>query len=126
MKRGEGRRVAIILHSGEYERIHHAFSIALAAVANGFECNIFVAYDALVKLTKSRVDEIPPDTPFRRPLKRLIQEAKEGGALNLYACGSTLTLMGIGRSELIDEFDEVAGLSAFLTSSEGSEFTFFI
>lgn len=126
MIRSDERRLAMIIHSGDYDRVHHALSIALAAVTNGLTCNIFVAYDALTRLTKSRVDEIPPDALFRRSLKKLIQEAKEAGVMNLYACGSTLTLTGIRREDLIEEFTDVSGLSAFLAENEGAKFNFFI
>lgn len=120
------KKIAIILHSGEYEKVHHGLSIALASVTNGMECHMFVAYHALVRLTKSQINEVPPDVIFRRPLRKLIQQAKESGILRLYACGSTMGVLGISRDELIEEFDEVSGLSAFLDPAEGWKYTFFI
>ncbi|MEM4297045.1 MAG: DsrE family protein [Nitrososphaerota archaeon] len=126
MDRSANKKMAIILHSGDYDKVHHALSIALAAVTNGIECHIFVAYDALGRLTKKRIDEVPVDALFQRPLRKLVQEAKSTGLLKIYACGTTLALMGISRNELVEDFDEVSGLSAFLAQTEGSEFTFFI
>ncbi|HEY4699468.1 MAG TPA: DsrE/DsrF/DrsH-like family protein [Nitrososphaerales archaeon] len=126
MIRSEGRRLVMILHSGDYDRIHHGLSIALAAVANGMSCSIFVAYDAQSRLTKAQADKIPDDALFKRSLRKLIIEAKQAGSLKLYACGSSLNLMGISREELIDEFDGISGLSSFLAENEGSQYSFFI
>ncbi|MFQ5761398.1 MAG: DsrE family protein [Candidatus Bathyarchaeia archaeon] len=122
----QSKKLAIIVHSGDYERLHHALSIALAGVTNALDCHMFIAYDALRKLTKAEIDKIPPDTNFRRPLRKLIQQAKETGNLHLYACGSSMGIQGIARTELVEEFDEVLGLSAFLSLTEGAAFTFFI
>jgi len=93
--RSEGRRLVMILHSGDYDRIHHGLSIALAAVANGMSCSIFVAYDAQSRLTKAQADKIPDDALFKRSLRKLIIEAKQAGSLKLYACGSSLNLMAL-------------------------------
>lgn len=116
----------IILHSGDYDRVHHALSIALAAADSEMECHIFVAYDALKKLTKEKIDDVPMGSTFSRQLLPLIQKGRETGNLRLYLCGSSMSVMGLRREEMIDEFDELLGLSSFLALTSNANLSFFI
>ena len=116
----------IILHSGDYDRIHHALSIALAAVDAEMECHIFVAYDALKKFTKDQINSVPMGSTFSRQLMPLIEKGKETGNLRLYICGSSMSVMGLRREEMIDEFDELLGLSSFLAITSNANLSFFV
>lgn len=44
--------LAIIFHSGSYDRIHHGLSIALAALALGREVRLLFTYGALEYLSR--------------------------------------------------------------------------
>ncbi|MFQ6011832.1 MAG: DsrE/DsrF/DrsH-like family protein [Nitrososphaerales archaeon] len=116
----------IILHSGDYDKIHHALSIALAAADGEMQCHIFVAYDALRKFTKAQIDSVPVGSTFSRQLMPLIAKGKETGNLRLYVCASSMSVMGLRREEMIDEFDEFLGLSSFLAMTNNANLSFFI
>ena len=56
----------------------------------------------------------------------LLKQGKEFGKLSLYVCSMALDITGIDEGALIpDIFDEVIGLTKFLTDSEDSQLTVF-
>src|SRR5205814_6231619 len=54
---GAMSRVAVFLHSGDYERMHQGLSVAAAAAASGREVLVFFFWWALERLVADRLDE---------------------------------------------------------------------
>lgn len=71
--------LAIIFHSGSYDRISHGLSIALTALALGREVRLFFSYWALEYLngTVQVVVDLPDDHQFASTIKEDINEKIE-------------------------------------------------
>jgi peroxiredoxin family protein len=130
--------LGIIFHSGSYDRLHHGFSLAMAASASGREVKLFFAYWALEYMKKGvsirmRLDgdgkanrEILENNLKRGHLFqifKLISEAKSLGA-KFYACTNSMGLLNISRDELIPVIDSCMGIVAFLAEIEKDQIIF--
>lgn len=56
-------------------------------------------------------------------LEEMIRYCKEVGA-EIYACPASMAMLNISRDELIDEVDEVIGLSDFINRSKDFDLIF--
>ncbi|MFQ5887739.1 MAG: DsrE/DsrF/DrsH-like family protein [Candidatus Hydrothermarchaeales archaeon] len=128
----DSKGLAIIFHSGSYDRVYHGLSIALAASALGREVRMFFTYWALEHLKRGRPRSLSLDKEgedhksliennlekgHMREIPELLTQAKELGA-KLYACVTSMALLNIARDELIDEVDESTGITTFLTETK--------
>src|SRR3989338_10334318 len=124
--------LAIIFHSGSFDRLYHGLSIALATLALGREARFFFTYWALEYLKKegSISIRLDGDGQVHRELlnknikaghmlkvSELFSQAKAMGA-RFYACTNSMGLLNIARNELIDEIDKSMGITTFLRSEE--------
>lgn len=127
------RRLAIILHSGAYNRLHQAFSIVQAAVANDMEVHIYFTYWALEKLVKGELDKITLDAEqesgaakFQEGLRRgvinsigkMLEESRSVGQVKCYACSQSMGLFGLSEEEVLKKVDKIMGYVAFLAIAE--------
>lgn len=130
--------LAIIFHSGSYDRIYHGLSIALAALALGREVRFFFTYWALeyLKRDKSSLFKLDKEgQAHRKILERniknghmqkvleLVTQSKVMGA-KFYACTSSMGLLNIARDELINEVDKSMGITTFLTETSKDQILF--
>lgn len=125
-------RVAIILHSGAYDRVSYALSIALAALASGMEVYLLLTYEGLKRFSKGHLTEIGDETPLNmhpivrqgleigsiQPLDEQLADARQLG-LKVYACPNAMATFKIPKRDLI-EVDDVMGLVTFLGLSKGA------
>jgi peroxiredoxin family protein len=134
----ERKGLAIILHSGSYDRIYHGLSIASTALALGREVKLFFTYWTLeylrrVKSPALRLDKESEDyraviensieRGHMKEISKLLADAKEIGA-RLYACVSSMAFLNITRDELVDEVDESTGIATFLMETENDQLLF--
>jgi len=127
----EKKGLGIIFHSGSYDRIHHGFSIALAALALGRETKLFFSYWALEYLKKEGPPKLKLDSEaeeakemIEKNRKRghlqgvdeLIPQAKAMGA-KFFVCTHSMGILNIARDEFIKEVDKSMGLTTFLTET---------
>lgn len=103
--------ICIFLHSGSYDRIYQALSIAMIAQAQERDVHIFCSFDALKKLVKGARNVKQGNL---EPIPKLLKKAKELGKLKIYACAGSMAILNISRDELIKEVDKSMGLTAFL------------
>lgn len=115
--------ICIFLHSGSYDRIYHALSIAMIAQAQEKGVHIFCSFDALKKFKKGAQGIKKGGL---EPLPKLIKEAKELGRLKIYACAGSMSLLNISRDELIEEVDRSMGLTAFLNLAYDAQLVLYI
>ncbi len=133
----ERARVAVFLHSGEYDRVHEGLSIAAAAVASGKHADVFFLWWALERFAQGRLDE--PDWNPRRvdiedrfetrsipTLRSLLSFLHESGHCTLYACTGSLAIMGIAASMLEGKADQLVGWSTILQLTAGVGDRFFL
>lgn len=125
--------IAIIFHSGSYDRFYHGISIALSGLAMGWEAKLFFTYWALRYLERGRTISLELDgegEKYRdilnkniqqghiKNINELLSETKLMGA-SFYACTSSMGLLNITRDELIDIVDKSMGITTFLAEIEG-------
>jgi peroxiredoxin family protein len=123
-------KVAMIVHSGEYDRVSYALSIAKVASALGMEVYILFTYGGLRRLVKGQVNKIDKkvDKNIEKRIEQSISkkimpllsedivEAKKLG-LKIYACVGSMGIMNISKDDLIEDVDQIMGLAAFLDIS---------
>ncbi len=130
--------LAIILHSGSFDRLYHSFSIALAALALGREVKFFITYWALEYMKKKEPATFNLDQEGQahisilecnirkghlHKISELISEARLMG-VKLYACTGSMGMLNISRDELIDDVDMSMGITTFLTEVSGDQLIF--
>ena len=135
---GEKKGLAVIFHSGSYDRLHHGLSIALAGLALGRPVRFFFTYWALAYLRRGggsyfHLDSEAEDHPqiIKKNMEKghpervsdLISQAKALGG-KFYSCTHSMSLLNITRDELIDEVDRSMGLTTFLTETAEDQILF--
>ncbi len=120
--------LAIIFHSGSFDRLHQGFSVALAALALGRPVRLFFSYWAFRYLKRGEDSYFTLDSEasdYREILQKglerghlesvshLLGQVKTMGA-KCYACTHSMGLLNIARDELVEAVDRSMGLTAFL------------
>lgn len=136
--KAEQKGLAIIFHSGSFDRLYHGLSIALAALALGREARFFFTYWALEYLKKEGTVSIRLDGDGQAHRELLNKNIKAGHMLKVselfsqakamgakfYACTNSMGLLNIARNELIDEVDKSMGITTFLTETADCQILF--
>ena len=118
--------VAIVLHSGAYDRAANALSIALVSLVSGMEVHILLTFEGLRRFTKGHLMDVGEETSPR--IRANIQRGLESGGiasletqfadakklgLKLYACPNAMAALNITIDDLLGEID-IMGLAGFL------------
>lgn len=129
---GGPSRVAVFLHSGDYDRMHQGLSIAATAAAAGRPVEVFLFWWALGRFVRGELDE--PDFgegPFQQQaaddferlgaptLRQLLEHLRESKGARLYACTASLAFVGAKPAEMEPKVDGLVGWSAILRMTEG-------
>ena len=135
---GEKKGMGIIFHSGSYDRLHHGFSMALAALALGRPVRLFFSYWAFRYLKRGEDPCFHLDTEAR-DYQPVLQKGLERGYLEsvpemlrqikalggqCYACTHSMGLLNIARDELVEAVDRSMGLTAFLVETAEDQVLF--
>lgn len=138
---GERKKAAIIAQSGTMDKLFSVLTIASTAGAMDIETHIFFTFWGLPALKKGGLDQagFPADVKHledfmkqrmqkaKMPsLYELLKMAKESGEVKIYACNTTMELMGIKEEELIPEVDTVCGAATFLKEAIDADITLFV
>ncbi len=131
-------QIAIILHSGSYDRVSYALSLASICLAMGMEAHILLTYGGLKRFVKGHLEDMEgTDSDFQvmfqrgivsggiRSIEAMLADARKLG-LRLYACANAMANMGIARQELAEEVDEVMGLAAFVQIAKNASINWYI
>ncbi|HME91095.1 MAG TPA: hypothetical protein VKE49_06710 [Myxococcaceae bacterium] len=126
----EHPRVAVFLHSGDYDRMHEGLSVAAAAVASGRHVDLFFFWWALERLAQDKLDA-PDLVPQREDienrfesrnvptLRSLLSFLRESGDCTLYACTGSLAIVGLAPSALERKVDQLVGWTTILQLTAG-------
>jgi peroxiredoxin family protein len=124
------QRVAVFLHSGDYDRMHQGLSAAAAAAASGRPVDVFFFWWALERLAQGRLGE-PEFSPPREDvadrfeqrqvptLSDLLAHLRASGHGTLYACSGSLPLLGLDLARAQAVVDQVVGWSRILQITAG-------
>jgi peroxiredoxin family protein len=114
--------LGIIVHSGDWDRIYHALTIASTYATFEEEVVVFLSYWAVQTVVREDLTEgkaeILREGIQRGILKRLedvANLAKSIGNVRITACITTLKLLGIDERELPSWVDEAGGLAEVLS-----------
>ena len=133
------KRVTIILHSGAYDRVSYALSIALVALASGMEVHMFLTFEGLRRFARVHLGDLGEETSSGvgvnikrglesggiQSLESQLADAKKL-RLKLYACPNAMAALNIPLSEVLEEVDSVMGLAAFLALTGSAAINWYI
>ena len=123
------KTLALIVSRGSHNAVVQAFTLIMAAVSSEIAVRVFFRDEAVLKITKSGAGEIRLSEGYRGvedqtierlkaqgldDLPHLMREVKALGDVRLYACSSSMAICGVKPEDLLDEIDEVRGVTAFL------------
>ncbi len=120
--------ISIIVHSGEWDRIYHAFSIATTYSAVGEKVNIFLTYWAIDTVVKGTVD-CGDENRNRvinkglsdgrvKSLEEMASIGKEFGNLEVIVCSGSMELLGYSEEDMPQWIDRVGGLPEQLMNAD--------
>ncbi len=120
--------ISIILHSGEWDRIYHAFTIASTYSALGESVKIFLTYWAIDSIVngkiecgdekKNQVIEKAVEAGKIKKLEEIVRIGKEFGDFEVIACSGSMDLLGYGEKDLPEWIDRVGGLAEQLMGGD--------
>jgi peroxiredoxin family protein len=123
-------RLAVFLHSGDYDRVQQGLSIAVSGAAAGRPVDVFFFWWALDRLIRGDLDA-PSFGPGREEvseeftekgfptLRQLLASAKATGLVRLHACSGSLAILGKTPLAVEGKVDEVVGWAAILERTAG-------
>ena len=132
------QRVTIILHSGSYDRVTNALSLAIVALSMEMEVHVLLTYEGLRRFIKGHLED-PDGTDNElygmmqkgidsgrfHTIEEKLETAHEMG-LKLYACTTAMATFGIEKKDLVDEVDEVMGLTTFTNLAKEAVINWYI
>ena len=145
------KRVTIVLHSGDMDKLYSALIIGNGALAMGMEASIFFTFWGLQRLAKDKPLAMPSagldEGPLSKmnmlglgkfmikqrmkkanvaSLERLMADFKELGG-RIIACEMTMDIMGVAKEDLRqDLIDEYGAVGTYIQEARQSVITLFI
>ncbi len=122
--------LAIILLSEDLEKLHAGSLVGSVASMSGMRVNFFVTMNALKAFLKDSVDnndfktgDVGKELLAKKiPLfNDLLQEGKDIGELGVYGCAMAMDVMGWKKEDMIDVFDDIIGVTAFLGMAQNAQ-----
>lgn len=122
-------RVAIFLHSGEYDRLQQGCAIAATAAASGRQVELVFLWFAAEALLQGKLAR--PHFPGREDLaerfeadnyptaQALLEAARSTGRCTTYACTASTALMGGAPDHVAELVDHHVGLATILQATSG-------
>jgi len=126
----------LLLHSGDYDRMHQALSVAVTGASSGRRVDIYLFWWALDRLIRDELDA-PSFGPGREELaeefcekgfptlRQLLEAAREQGSVRVCACSGSLAILGHTAQAVREKVDELVGWAAILERTAGITDRFF-
>jgi peroxiredoxin family protein len=117
-------RVVIFVHSGDYDRLHEAMSVAATAAAAGRAVDVVFSWFALEALVLDRL--ATPTFPNRPEVEAafedrsfptaaaLAQAARASGTCTFYGCTGSAGILGLRPDRVAEVVDHAVGWSTIL------------
>jgi peroxiredoxin family protein len=122
--------LAIILLSEDLEKLHAGALVGSVASMSGISVNVFVTMNALKPFLKTNFDskEFKTGTLGKEFLAKkiplfdsLLKDGKELGELHIYGCALAMDVMEWKKEDMIDIFDDMIGVTAFLGMAQNAQ-----
>jgi peroxiredoxin family protein len=117
--------IAVILESGEPQRLYTGLSLLVSAAAEGRPARALVSFGALAPLLdpaalEAAARDAGPET-FARTLVKLRATAAELDDCRLWACAAAVEAAGVERAAVEAELDGVMSTPRFLREVAGAD-----
>lgn len=137
------KKAAIIVHSGDMDKVYSALILGNGALAMGMEVSFFFTFWGLQRLKKGGLEKGPLSKMnmlglgkwmIKRKMKqakvasleKLIQDFKELGG-KILACDMTMDIMGVKREDLRDDLiSDYCGVGTYMDEAKDAAVTLFI
>lgn len=137
------RKAAIIVHSGDLDKVMSALILGNGALAMGLEASLFFTFWGLLRLRRGQLEQAPLSKMnfgglgrwlIRRrmrkakvaSLERLLTDFKALGG-KIVACEMTMEVMGLRREDLREEWiDSYGTVGTFVAEAKEAAITLFI
>lgn len=136
-------KTAIIVHSGDMDKLYSALILGNGALAMGMEASLFFTFWGLQRLKKGGLEKGPLSKMnmlglgkwmINRKMKqakvasleKLMQDFKELGG-KILACDMTMDIMGVKSEELRDDLiSDYCGVGTYMDEAKDAAVTLFI
>ena len=136
-------KAAIIVQSGDMDKLYSALILGNGALAMGMETSLFFTFWGLQRLKKGGLEKGPLSKMnmlglgkwmIKRKMKKahvaslekLMQDFKELGG-NILACDMTMDIMGVKREDLRDDLiSDYCGVGSYMNEAKDAAVTLFI
>ena len=132
-------KLSIVVFSGDFERVHYAFSMAAASAAVDRPATLFFTMEAIRALAKPTADGAPGWTAVPGAARdaefaargvatmEVLIEACAALDVNFLICEMGLRAAGLAMADLRDDLDYAeGGIVTFLNDTSASGASFFI
>ena len=128
------KQLALIINNASYDRVAYALSIAAVSAAQFTQVHVLFTYGAIVRLIRNRTDNIGNET--ENWLRAQILEGRDAKTIpvisemvshlksfggKIYACTAAMAFHELAKGDLIDEVDDVLGISSFLQRIDSAD-----
>jgi peroxiredoxin family protein len=136
-------KAAIIVHSGDMDKVYSALILGNGALSMGMEASLFFTFWGLQRLKRGGLKKGPLSKMnmlglgkwmIKRKMKqakvasleKLIQDFKELGG-KILACDMTMDIMGVKREDLRDDLiSNYCGVGTYMNEAKDATVTLFI
>ena len=138
-----GNKAAIIIHSGDMDKLYSALILGNGALAMGMDVYLFFTFWGLQRLKKGGLEKGPLSKMhmlglgkwmIKRKMKqanvasleRMFQDFKELGG-HVLACDMTMDIMGVKKEDLRDDLiSDYCGVGTYMDVARDASVTLFI
>jgi peroxiredoxin family protein len=136
-------KAAIIVHSGDMDKLYSALILGNGALAMGMEATLFFTFWGLQRLKKGGLEKGPLSRMnmlglgkwmIKRKMKqakvvsleKMMQDFKELGG-KIMACDMTMDIMGVKKEDLRDDLiADYCGVGTYMNEAKDASVTLFI
>ncbi|MEM2194024.1 MAG: DsrE/DsrF/DrsH-like family protein [Candidatus Methanomethylicia archaeon] len=131
-------KISIILSSERLDKLYPALVLASSAVSMGWSSEVFFTFWALLALKKGyEPTQLSNDysiysEEFKKKVgigfpswREMVKIGREKG-LKIYACSTTMDILGVKKEDLEDFVDGIVGAPTFLSKARDSDIVLFI
>jgi peroxiredoxin family protein len=136
-------KAAIIVHSGDMDKVYSALILGNGALSMGMEASLFFTFWGLQRLKKGGLDKGPLSKMnmlglgkwmIKRKMKKakvaslekMFRDFKELGG-KVLACDMTMDIMGVKKEDLRDDLiSDYCGVGTYMNEAKDATVTLFI
>lgn len=137
----EKRKLAFVVHSESLDKLYPVFMLASTGGAMEAEVHLFFTFWGMNAIKKGGLEKaklpgiMSVGTGMMKgkiknvgvpTLQELLEMCRDTENVKIYACSTTMEIMGVSEDELIPEVDEIVGAATFLDIAMDADVQMFI